>query len=184
MFAQILSAVYALVMMAVIVGTALQLGEDGIGSPSAIFLIAMMGSFIIAAMLHPQEFSCIIYFGIYWLSIPSMYLLLILYSIINLNIVTWGTREVQVKRTKKEMEAEKKEAEEAKKKNKQRSMLGFLQNWEPNDDNEEGSFELSFAGLFKCMFCTYQKPVNEGQQLLRIADSLEGMGKRMDYIEK
>ena len=52
----ILSAFYALVMMAVIVGTALQLGEDGIGSPSAIFLISLSGSFFIAACLHPQEF--------------------------------------------------------------------------------------------------------------------------------
>lgn len=172
-------------MMAVIVGTALQLGEDGIGSPSAIFLIAMMSSFIIAALLHPQEFSCIVYFGIYWLSIPSMYLLLILYSIINLNIVTWGTREVQVKRTKKEMEMELQAAKEAEKKSKQKSMLGgFLQNWDPNDNNEEGSFELSLAGLFKCMFCTYQKPVNEGQQLVRIADSLDSLGKRLDFIEK
>ncbi|XP_050429583.1 chitin synthase chs-2 [Adelges cooleyi] len=184
LLAQILSAIYALVMMAVIVGTALQLGEDGIGSPSAIFLIAMLGSFFIAALLHPQEFSCIIFFSIYLLSIPSMYLLLILYSIINLNIVTWGTREVQVKRTKKEIEAEKKAAEEAEKKNKQKSMLGFLQNLDPNANNEEGSFELSFAGLFKCMFCTYQKPVDERQQLVRIADSLEGLGKRMDLIEK
>lgn len=99
--AQILSTIYALIMMAVIVGTALQLREDGIGSPSAIFLIAMLSSFFIAALLHPQEFSCIIFFSIYLLSIPSMYLLLILYSIINLNIVTWGTREVQVKKTKK-----------------------------------------------------------------------------------
>lgn len=82
------------------------------------------------------------------------------------------------------MEAEKKAAEEAEKKNKQKSMLGFLQNWDPNADNEEGSFELSFAGLFKCMFCTYQKPVNEGQQLVRIADSLETLGKRIDGIEK
>ncbi len=56
----ILSTFYALVMMAVIVGTSLQLGEDGIGSPSAIFLIAMVGSFFIAACLHPQEFVCII----------------------------------------------------------------------------------------------------------------------------
>ncbi|KAI8045394.1 hypothetical protein M5D96_001574 [Drosophila gunungcola] len=54
--AQVLSTAYALIMMAVIVGTALQLGEDGIGSPSAIFLISMVGSFFIAACLHPQEF--------------------------------------------------------------------------------------------------------------------------------
>ena len=52
----ILSTFYALVMMAVIVGTSLQLGEDGLGSPSAIFLISLSGSFFIAACLHPQEF--------------------------------------------------------------------------------------------------------------------------------
>lgn len=99
--AQILSTGYALIMMAVIVGTALQLREDGIGSPSAIFLIAMTSSFFIAACLHPQEFWCIVPGIIYLLSIPSMYLLLILYSIINLNVVSWGTREVAVKKTKK-----------------------------------------------------------------------------------
>lgn len=99
--AQMLSTTYALIMMAVFVGTALQLGEDGIGSPSAIFLIAMMSSFFIAAVLHPQEFKCILPILIYFLSIPAMYLLLILYSIINLNVVSWGTREVQVKKTKK-----------------------------------------------------------------------------------
>lgn len=99
--AQILSTAYAMIMMAVIVGTALQLGEDGIGSPSAIFLISLSSSFFIAACLHPQEFWCIIHGIIYLLSIPSMYLLLILYSIINLNVVSWGTREVAVKKTKK-----------------------------------------------------------------------------------
>nr|XP_018916999.1 PREDICTED: uncharacterized protein LOC109044007 isoform X3 [Bemisia tabaci] len=180
--AQILSTMYALIMMAVIVGTALQLGEDGIGSPSAIFLIAMMSSFIIAALLHPQEFWCIVPFTIYLLSIPAMYLILILYSIINLNVVTWGTREVQTKKTKAELEQERKEAEAAKKKGKQKSLLGFLQNSDENE--EEGSLELSFAGLFKCMFCTYPKPVDEKQQLLRIAESLETVSKRLDVIER
>lgn len=99
--AQILSACYALIMMAVIVGTALQLGEDGIGSPSAIFLIALSGSFFIAACLHPQEFWCVVPGILYLMMIPSMYLLLILYSIINLNVVSWGTREVQTKKSKK-----------------------------------------------------------------------------------
>ena len=88
-------------MMAVIVGTALQLGEDGIGSPSAIFLIALSGSFFIAACLHPQEFWCVVPGILYLMMIPSMYLLLILYSIINLNVVSWGTREVQTKKSKK-----------------------------------------------------------------------------------
>lgn len=81
-----------------------------------------------------------------------------------------------------ELEQERKEAEAAKKKGKQKSLLGFLQNSDENE--EEGSLELSFAGLFKCMFCTYPKPVDEKQQLLRIAESLETVSKRLDVIER
>ncbi|KAI8124665.1 Chitin synthase 8 [Lucilia cuprina] len=182
--AQVLSTAYALIMMAVIVGTALQLGEDGIGSPSAIFLISMVGSFFIAACLHPQEFWCISAGLIYLLSIPSMYLLLILYSIINLNVVSWGTREVVAKKTKKEMEAEKKAAEEAAKKAKQKSMLGFLQGGVGNNGDEEGSVEFSLAGLFRCIFCTHGKTSDEKQQLTTIAESLDTIKNRIDSIEQ
>ncbi|XP_050306093.1 chitin synthase chs-2 isoform X2 [Anthonomus grandis grandis] len=181
--AQILSTCYALIMMAVIVGTALQLREDGVGSPSAIFLIAMTGSFFIAACLHPQEFWCIVPGMIYLLSIPSMYLLLILYSIINLNNVSWGTREVAVKKTKKELEEEKKQAEAAKKKVKNKSLLGFLQSGGTSDD-DEGSIEISLAGLFKCMLCTHQKAGDEKAQLIHIGESLDTLQKRLDHIEK
>ncbi len=45
----------------------------------------------------------------YLLCIPAMYLLLIIYSITNLNVVSWGTREVQVKKTKKQLEEERKQ---------------------------------------------------------------------------
>ncbi|XP_018363705.1 PREDICTED: uncharacterized protein LOC108761593 isoform X2 [Trachymyrmex cornetzi] len=182
--AQILSTAYAMIMMAVIVGTALQLGEDGIGSPSAIFLISLSSSFFIAACLHPQEFWCIVPGIIYLLSIPSMYLLLILYSIINLNVVSWGTREVQTKKTKKELEQEKREAEEAKRKAKQKSLLGFLQNGAGNNDDDQGSIEISLAGLFKCLLCTHGKPSAEKQQLVAIAESLEQLGKRLETIER
>ncbi|KAL1421020.1 hypothetical protein MTO96_004377 [Rhipicephalus appendiculatus] len=82
--AQIMSASYALLMMAVLVGTAIQVSEDGVGSPSAIFLISLSSSFFVAALMHPQEFMCIIPGLLYFLSVPSMYLLLILYSLINL----------------------------------------------------------------------------------------------------
>uniref|UniRef100_A0ABD2X3H5 Chitin synthase 1 n=1 Tax=Trichogramma kaykai TaxID=54128 RepID=A0ABD2X3H5_9HYME len=184
MCAQILSTCYAMIMMAVIVGTALQLGEDGIGSPSAIFLISLSSSFFIAACLHPQEFWCIVPGLIYLLSIPSMYLLLILYSIINLNVVSWGTREVMVKKTKKELEQEKKDAEEARRRAKNKSLLGFLQNGAGNNQDDQGSIEISLAGLFKCMLCTHGKPSDEKQQLVAIAESLEQLGRRIEHIEK
>lgn len=182
--AQILSTAYAMIMMAVIVGTALQLGEDGIGSPSAIFLIAMTGSFFIAACLHPMEFWCITSGIIYLLSIPSMYMLLILYSIINLNVVSWGTREVVAKKTKKEMAAEQKEVKEAVKKAKQSTLLGFLQNGTGSNGDDEGSIEISLAGLFRCILCTHGKTTDEKVQLTHISESLDTILKRMEHVEK
>ncbi|XP_037071620.1 chitin synthase chs-2-like [Pollicipes pollicipes] len=177
--AQILSAAYALIMMAVIVGTTLQLYEDGPGSPSFIFLIATILSMVIAAVLHPQEFKCIFPGFIYLLSIPSMYLLLILYSLTNLNNVTWGTREVLAKKTKKELEEERKALEEAKK--RPDGILGYLYSTKSAD--QDGSIEFNFANLFRIMCCTYPKQIDEREQLKRIADSLDALNRRMDLVE-
>lgn len=58
--AQFLSACYALLMMAVFVGTSIQITEDGVSSPSAMFFLALTGTFFVAAMLHPQEFGCVV----------------------------------------------------------------------------------------------------------------------------
>jgi len=177
--AQIMSAAYALLMMAVFVGTAIQMAEDGIASPSAIFFIALTGSFVVAALLHPQEFSCLAPGVLYLLSIPCMYLLLIIYSLINLNVVSWGTREVQTKKTKKELEEEKKAQEELKKK----SLLGFL-NLSPDGQNEDGGITFSLANLFKCMFCTYSKPNEEKLHLLKIEEHLNEINTKFETLEK
>ena len=74
---------------------------------------------------------CLPYGVIYFITIPSMYLLLVIYSIFNLNVVSWGTREVPKKKTKAELEEEKrmeKEREEemkkAAKKKKKEGLLG------------------------------------------------------------
>ena len=83
-----------------------------------------------------------------------------------------------------ELEQEKKEAEEAKRKAKQKSLLGFLQNGAGNNADDQGSIEISLAGLFKCMLCTHGKPSDEKQQLVAIAESLEQLGKRLETIER
>lgn len=183
MVAQVMSAAYALLMMAVLVGTSIQLSEDGIGSPSSIFLIALSGSFFIAAVLHPQEFWCVVPGLLYFLSIPSMYLLLIIYSLVNLNVVTWGTREVQTKKTKKELEEERKEQEELMKKKKNgHDLLGFL--GLASNGDEEGSVTLSLANLFTCMLCTYPKSNEEKLHLMKIGEQLEQLNKKIGSLEK
>ncbi|XP_076393436.1 hyaluronan synthase-like protein kkv isoform X3 [Megachile rotundata] len=183
-FAAVISTFYAMVMVAVIVGIAISISEDGGFSPSAMFLVLMIGQVVIAALLHPEEIHCLIYFAIYFISVPSNYVLLIIYAVCNLNDITWGTREVATKKTAVELEQEKKEAEEAKRKAKQKSLLGFLQNGVGSNDDEEGSIEISLAGLFKCMFCTHGQTSNEKQQLVAIAESLEQVGKRLEAIER
>jgi chitin synthase len=168
--------------MAVIVGTALQLGEDGVGSPSAIFLISMTGSFFIAACLHPQEFWCVVPGLMYLLCIPSMYLLLIIYSITNLNVVSWGTREVAVKKSKREIEAEKKEQAEMMKKKKKDGIWGMMTGSGDNPE-EEGGIDVSLGNIFRVMLFTHKKETKDNEQLFRIADSLDSLTKRLDHIE-
>merc|ERR1719334_2295427 len=182
LLSQLLSTFYALIMMAVIVGTTLQLMEDGLGSPSAIFLISMTGSFFIAACLHPQEFWCVVPGLMYLLCIPSMYLLLIIYSITNLNVVSWGTREVAVKKSKKELEAERKEAAQQLKKKKKDGIWGLLRGGEEADD-EEGGIDVSLGNILRLQLFTHKRESQDKEQLFRIADSLDTLTKRLDHIE-
>ncbi|XP_052437793.1 chitin synthase chs-1-like [Carassius gibelio] len=92
--AAIMSVLYAFLMA----GTILSIIGDLVKqktflTPSGLFLIGMVVLYIITAALHPQEFSQVIYGLLYFLCIPSGYLLLVIYSIVNMNNVTWGTRE-------------------------------------------------------------------------------------------
>ncbi|GAB6026180.1 hypothetical protein CHUAL_012391 [Chamberlinius hualienensis] len=182
LLAQILSAGYALVMMAVLVGISLQMREDGIGSPSFIFFIMLSGSFLIAAFLHPQEFHCVVPGFLYYLSIPSMYLLLIIYSLINLNDVTWGTREVLAKKTKAELEEEKRKEEEMKK--QQRNQNHIFNFFGVKEEDLEGGFTVSCTNLCSFLCCTHPKPKDEQFQLMGIQNTLDKLASRLDLIEK
>ncbi|XP_040570244.1 chitin synthase chs-2 isoform X2 [Lepeophtheirus salmonis] len=93
LFAQVLSVLYSLIMMAVLVGMLLQITEDGWLAPTTLSLLLVATSFILAALMHPKEILCLPCGLIYYVTIPSMYLLLVIYSIFNLNVISWGTRE-------------------------------------------------------------------------------------------
>ena len=67
--------------------------EGTIMTPSGIFIITLACFYIVTALLHPQEAGLIVYGFLYILCIPSAYLLLAIYSMVNMNNVSWGTRE-------------------------------------------------------------------------------------------
>ncbi|KAJ8416020.1 hypothetical protein AAFF_G00380420 [Aldrovandia affinis] len=62
-------------------------------TPTGLFLVSMTIMYLVTALLHPQEFGLIVYGLMYFICIPSGYLLLTIYSLVNMHIVSWGTRE-------------------------------------------------------------------------------------------
>lgn len=91
--AEVLTVIYALVMIVVLVGMLLQVAADGFLAPNALLFLIVIGQFVTAALLHPQELSCLPSGFIYYITVPSMYMLLIIFSIFNVHNITWGTRE-------------------------------------------------------------------------------------------
>ncbi|XP_056255607.1 chitin synthase chs-1-like [Seriola aureovittata] len=94
LIAAIMSVLYAFLMMIttlVILGNIVK--EKTILTPSSIFIIVVAAFYLITALMHPQEVGLVIYGLIYIISIPSAYLLLAIYSMVNMNNVSWGTRE-------------------------------------------------------------------------------------------
>ena len=53
---------------------------------------------LFTGIVHPQEVGALICGFIYYITIPSMYMLLLIYSVFNMNDVSWGTREVAPKK--------------------------------------------------------------------------------------
>uniref|UniRef100_A0A3Q3KAL0 chitin synthase n=1 Tax=Monopterus albus TaxID=43700 RepID=A0A3Q3KAL0_MONAL len=94
--AAVLSIIYAFLMLVVmmsIIGAMVK--EKTILTPSSMFIVIMALIYIVTAILHPQEFPILFYGFLYIICIPSAYLLLTIYSMVNMNNVSWGTRETK-----------------------------------------------------------------------------------------
>lgn len=104
--AQILSGIYIFIMMVVFVGIVITAVTITPYHPSVIFLSGLVFIFLIAAALHPKEFHNLVFGVLYFLWVPSGFLVLVIYSLCNLHVVSWGTREVPNKKTKAELEQE------------------------------------------------------------------------------
>lgn len=70
--------------------------QQTIWTPSGLFIISLVLMNIITAAFLPKEFHLVVYGLLYFISIPSGYLLLTIYSMVNMNNVSWGTRETGV----------------------------------------------------------------------------------------
>ncbi|VDN06264.1 unnamed protein product [Thelazia callipaeda] len=170
MAAQIIGALFAMLMTSVIVGTMIQMQKDGIMSPHSIFLLFVIGSFFTAATLHPLEFTCITPGILYFLAIPCMYMLLPIYSLCNLNNIAWGTRENTT--------AQKKSCT----KSKPGKHVDLLANSE-NVSEIEGEITIGCGMACRLMCCLKDKSM-EKAQIWQISEKMNEMMNKLNRIER
>ncbi|KAI6207611.1 Chitin synthase [Aphelenchoides besseyi] len=96
-FAKVASVCYAFIMLAVLIATTNQIVLETMFSPTSMFVLAMVSIFMISSLIHPKEFANVVFGLVFFLMIPSTYVFLTLYSLINLNVINWGTREAVAK---------------------------------------------------------------------------------------
>ncbi|XP_035669160.1 chitin synthase chs-2-like [Branchiostoma floridae] len=58
---------------------------------SVIYFLGLAVLYVITALLHPSEFMTLVYGFVYLLSLPSGYILLIIYSVCNMTDRSWGS---------------------------------------------------------------------------------------------
>ncbi|KAI6178917.1 Chitin synthase [Aphelenchoides besseyi] len=167
-FAEVISAIFAMLMTAVIVGTMLQIQKDGITSPHSIFLITVTTSFTVSAVLHPLEFTCILPALLYFLAIPCMYMLLPIYSICNLNSVSWGTRESPTLRHDEHKD--------------KAIRLDLIEGGLGSQADGEISFGCGNACRFMC--CLRPDPVESSPQIWRLNEGIKDISRKLDQLER
>ncbi|KAH8404445.1 hypothetical protein KR222_002050, partial [Zaprionus bogoriensis] len=165
LIAFVISSIYCLVMMAVLIGIIVQILEDGPLAPASLFFLLVAVQITIAGLMHPQEFLALLCGVIYYITIPSMYMLLMIYSVFNMNDVSWGTREAPVLRDDGEDEPN--------------DPNNYLPGW-LNDplliDSELGEIKLMEQRFWKDLIKQYLKPLElSKEQKQTMADDLKAL---------
>ena len=92
-FAAMLGTYYSILMMIVVVGTIVRIVDGSWKTTAVLFLVIMAVIFFLTAICHPFEFSCVKPAFLFFLCIPTNYILVIIYSLTNMNQTSWGVRD-------------------------------------------------------------------------------------------
>ena len=92
-FAAMLGTYYSILMMIVVVGTIVRVVDGSWKTTAVLFLLIMAVIFFLTAICHPFELSCVKPCFLFFLCIPTTYILVIIYSLTNMNQCQWGTRD-------------------------------------------------------------------------------------------
>ncbi|XP_071050361.1 chitin synthase chs-2-like [Onthophagus taurus] len=92
--ALILCGIYTPLMCTFFVSGWFELLSTGFTSPWTLFFCIFLVELLLVTLCHPQEIYYLKYFPVFYAMIPTMHLILFIYSIFNMDKVSWGTREI------------------------------------------------------------------------------------------
>ena len=91
--AAMLATYYAILMMIVVVGTIVRIVDGSWKTTAVLFLVVMAVVFFCTAVCHPFELGCVRPCFLFFLCIPTSYILVVIYSLATMNQTAWGTRD-------------------------------------------------------------------------------------------
>jgi hypothetical protein len=96
-FAFALSFIYCIVQILVLIGLIVPMAMSNplYCNSNAVFFLLVALTFILCGLLHPQEIMSLVHGFAYYMAIPTMYLILMIYAVCNLHVISWGTRETK-----------------------------------------------------------------------------------------
>jgi chitin synthase len=160
----LMSSIYSMIMTMVLVATIAQLTNSDEISASSFFFVFLIILFFITGCLHPQEILNLIYGILYLVTLPGGYVLLVIYSICNLHIVTWGTREVSNSRKNDQNNPN------SKQRPKRKGLMSFIM----GSEDQKGVLE-SASNFFQSLI----KPSSRQEKLLEeICNRLETINEQ------
>jgi chitin synthase len=195
----LMSSIYAMIMTMVLVATIAQFTSSDEISASSFFFVFLIILFFVTGCLHPQEILNLIYGLLYLVTLPGGYVLLVIYSICNLHIVSWGTREVEVKKkpaTSKKSQSHKeqhrehqlKENQQTKNaktgkdnKAKKKSLMSYFVGGGDGGNQDNGVIENATKFIQNLMKPNTSK---QEQLLMEIRSKLEGLNEQGAKKEK
>ena len=177
-FAAMLGTYYSILMMIVVVGTIVRLVDGSWKTTAVLFLLIMAIIFFLTAICHPFELSCVNPCFLFFLCIPTSYILIIIYSLVTMNQTSWGTREnvfVSPKRRKLNLdENEVKELEkqliDAKTNNELINKIEELLENGASDENDEILLQILAALERMEMKETLDKQIEKGVDVEKIIE--------------
>ena len=91
-----MSVLYCFVQTLVMIGLIVEMALAPVVfwcNPTTVFSIFIAGTFLLCGLLHPSEILSLLGGVFYFLFLPTMYLLMMIYAVCNMHVVSWGTRE-------------------------------------------------------------------------------------------